>query len=401
MRRPITAKHRTALRKIQIIFLSLMSMFATLPAQTFNAQVRDGTYIELHWHDVGNEVELARRLPGEIDYTSMGIQTGNILRDTLHRSVCGDTIRYRLRYQTSLFLETAVWFSDNLPPQYTDIQIVTVDSLADSIVVRWTPSESPDVAAYIVCTGTPCVAPDTVKSTRYAIAYKPSPVTFRLFAIDSCGNPSALSDPCNNLQHKVEADGCGGTVTASWNRYINMPYGMGKYILQYSPTKPYQWQAIDSTDNLSMRLQLPDGLADSCFFRVTVCSRSDIGCAFSNPVAIAVTDTINEPCPDTASGQSESVADLFALPNVILYRQPPNDRFQPCLGGQVPPGVEGYRLDVYCRTGRRVFHSEDPSVPFTGTSDSLELQGGAYVYLLFYSLNGQQKIIKGQLLLLK
>jgi len=67
----------------------------------------------------------------------------------------------------------------------------------------------------------------------------------------------------------------------------------------------------------------------------------------------------------------------------------------------LPQGISNYRLDIYCRTGRRVFRTEDPATAFDGHHDTVELPGGAYVYLLFYSIDGAQQVKKGQLLLLK
>ena len=382
---------------IIVLLLSLQSLFA----QSFNAQVRDGAYVDLRWTGVDGETELWRQLPSQFAYSSLGVMTETRFRDTVPYSVCGDTIRYRLRYGLSQWLETAVWFVDGMPPEPTDIHLVTVDSLTDSIVVLWQASVSKDVDAYIVCTGSPCTSPDTVYETRYAVAYDSTPHLFRLFVVDSCGNPSAMSEPCNNMVLRVIADSCGGTVMASWNRYINMPGRISSYRLHYSFTKPYIWQLLDSTAQTSLRFPMPEGVIDSCYFRLSICSLVDASCAWSNTVAVSVDDTSNVECQGVHPGPVDAADAMFALPNAILYNQPPNDKFQPCPTGVLPQGVSGYRLDIYCRTGRRVFRTEDPSEPFMGRRDTHELQGGAYVYLIFYTIDGEQHVKKGQLLLLK
>ena len=386
------------------IFYIVFFIFAVLPqviAQQIDAQVREGRYVELRWHDVSGTLEIMRRMPRETGYSSLGEVEGSMYRDTVKAAVCGDTIHYRLMYGAGQSIETAVWFADGVPPQYSDIQIVTVDTLTDSIVVSWYPSESEDVAGYIICTGSPCVSPDTVYGTRYAVAYQAEPITFRVFAIDSCGNPSQLSPPCNNLSLRVRADSCGGTVTAQWNDYRNMPGGMGKYCLYYSAGRPYEWRVMDSTASKTLRFAMPEGADDSCYFRMSVRGLESGLNAYSNTASVATNDTSNTECSQSQSGDIDAFADMFALPNAIIYGQPPNDRFQPCATGSLPQGVSEYRLDIYCRTGRRVFRSEDPSEAFTGRRGTQELQGGAYVYLLFYSVDGVQQVKKGQLLLLK
>lgn len=387
-------------RHVYIVFAMFIAV-SQLCAQSFTAQVREGLYVDLRWHGVFSPMELFRKLPGDGAYRSLGAVVGDGVNDTVNRSVCGDTIRYRLDYGAGQSLETAVWFTDAITPQPTDIQIVTVDSLADSIIVTWNPSISSDVDAYIICSGSPCVSPDTVYSTRYAVEYQTSPLSFRLFVVDSCGNPSALSPPCNNLQLNVKADSCGGTVNATWNEYRNMPGGISAYRIYYSIAKPYEWQFLDSVNRLSVHVPMPEGVTDSCYFRVEVTGLSSGLSASSNPVGVALGDISNEECSHSHQGDVDGEGEMFSLPNVLLYGQAPNDRFQPCPSGVLPSGISGYRLDIYCRTGRRVFHSENPGEPFVGRSKSGELPGGAYVYLLFYTTNGVQQVKKGQLLLLK
>lgn len=370
-------------------------------AQQISAQVREGMYVELRWRDVSGSLELLRRLPQEGSYRTLGMVEGTTYRDTMRVAVCGDTLHYRLVYGGGMMIETSVWFADGVPPLYSDIQIVTVDTLVDSIVVSWLPSQSEDVAAYIICTGSPCVSPDTVYGTRYAVEYQDEPMTFRVFAVDSCGNPSQLSLPCNNLHLDVSADSCGGTLTAQWNDYRNMPGGMGKYCLYYSPVRPYEWHLVDSTNGNTFRLTMPEEVVDSCYFRLSVRGMESGLNAYSNTASVSVGDISDVECSQSHHGDIDVNGDLFALPNALIYGQPPNDRFQPCATGVLPDGVSGYRLDIFCRTGRRVFRSEDPAEAFTGHHNGRELQGGAYVYLLFYSVGGVQQVKKGQLLILK
>ena len=308
--------------------------------------------MELRWRDVSGPLELLRRLPQDESYTSLGAVDGTAYRDTLRRAVCGDTLHYRLIYGGGAMIETSVWFADAVPPLHSDIQIVSVDSLADSVVVSWLPSKSEDVAAYIICTGT-------------------------------------------------SADSCGGTLTARWNDYRNMPGGMGKYCLYYSLGRPYVWRLADSTSGNSLRIPMPEDVYDSCHFRLCVSGLESGLFAYSNTASVAVGDTSNVECGQSHHGDIDPDSDLFALPNALIYGQPPNDRFLPCPTGVLPEGVSGYRLDIFCRTGRRVFRSENPAEAFTGHHNGRELQGGAYVYLLFYSVGGVQQVRKGQLLLLK
>lgn len=146
---------------------------------------------------------------------------------------------------------------------------------------------------------------------------------------------------------------------------------------------------------------MPEDVYDSCHFRLCVSGLESGLFAYSNTASVAVGDTSNVECGQSHHGDIDPDSDLFALPNALIYGQPPNDRFLPCPTGVLPEGVSGYRLDIFCRTGRRVFRSENPAEAFTGHHNGRELQGGAYVYLLFYSVGGVQQVRKGQLLLLK
>ena len=396
----LATDHQTAIKHLLLI-LSFLLLASTPFAQTFDARVRDGRYVELRWQGVGGDAELWRKTTTDLSYRPLGTVSGSLFRDTICFPVCGDTLHYRLDYGASQSMRADVWFADLFPPQPTDIQLVTVDPLGDSIIVSWLPSTSADVGAYIVCSGSPCTSPDTVFNTRHVVPLATQPLSFRIFAVDSCGNPGALSDPCNNIVLNMAADSCGGTVTATWNSYINMPGGISRYCLYYSDGRPYVWQPLDSTDRPTLTVRMPDVQSDTCHFRLGVGSLGNAGFSWSDIVGMAVADTSNAVCHSGHSASADNADILFALPNIILYGRPPNDRFHPCPSGVLPQGVSDYRLDVYCRTGRRVFHSSDPATPFAGQSDTLELQGGAYVYLIYYTLNGVQQVKRGQLLLLK
>ena len=387
------------MRHYWIIALFLL-VAPQLVSQTLTAQQRGDNWIEVSCGEVGFPCELWRQLPFENDYRLIASLEENRYRDTIECAICGDTIRYRLVYGSSSSIETKVWFQDVLPPAETAIRIVTTDSANSRVDVEWLESQSPDVAAYIICKGSPCVDPDTVYTNRYSVDYEGEEVSFRVFVIDSCGNPSALSLPCNNVILSVAADSCGGTVTARWNEYRNMLGGLGSYVLQYADNQT--WRDLDSTQGLSIQCRLPEQSEDSCRFRVKITDSTYSQEAYSNMARVAVVDTVGEACPteDPRGGESED-GSFFALPNVLLYNQPPNDCFQPCCGGVLPEGVSDYKLSIYCRTGRRVFYSEDPSEAFTGWNGKHVLQGGAYVYLLYYSKSGEQHSIKGQLLLIK
>ena len=149
-----------------------------------------------------------------------------------------------------------------------------------------------------------------------------------------------------------------------------------------------------------LNFRMPEEVNDSCVFRIKVSDREYNITSYSNEISVLASDVSEIPCPQNDI-DIEANDDFYAIPNVLLYNQPPNNKFQPCFEGLLPDGVSGYRLDIYNRMGCRVFRSENPSEAFIGQYKGRELPGGAYVYLLYYDREGEQQIKKGQLLLLK
>lgn len=387
------------MRHVVAIFVFVLLSIG-LSAQQFYAQVREGLYVELVWQDGGGDHTLMRKLPGG-EYVPLVTTADSHYSDTIGVSICGDTIHYQLWAGNMLRASSQVWFNDLVPPLPVAIQQVSTDSATGDIIVSWLPSLSNDVMAYIVCTGAPCLNPDTVYSVSYRVPSDGSVVLFRLFPIDSCGNPSALSEPCNNIVLTVDGDTCGGTYTAKWNAYNNMPGTMRKYVLQRYDKFQRAWVVEDSTSALQICKTLENGIVDSCLFRLMVCNREGASLCYSNQVWLNINNIGTQPCPSHHGGGIADGETPFYLPNAIIFQQPPNHEFLPCYQGKLPEGVSGYRLDIYNRVGCRVFRSSNPAEAFDGTYKGVPLGGSAYTYLLFYSQGDEQHVIKGILLLIK
>lgn len=382
------------MRKVMIFLFAMLSLSA-VQAQELYAQMREGRYVELRWQGDGGSYELWRRMPDDADFGFLAESSARVYRDTIRYSVCGDSLLYQLRRGAAVLSQVSVWFKDGVYPEGCAIQLVTTDTLTGVIHVSWDPSASNDVMAYIVCKGSPCVDPDTVFTTQYTLDSADEVVTFRVFPVDSCANPGPISKPCNNILLSVSPDKCGGTFSASWNAYINLPGTMQEYELQMRDADG-GWIQVASTSQLQHRkMQLPSD-SDSCEFRIMLPANTDT--IYSNTAWAYISQAVWTPCRNDDDGGRGSNA-AGQLPNAIIPSQAPNNLF--CPQNSLPGNTKDYQCNVYNRMGKRVFHSETPSECFDGTYKGKPLAQGAYAYLILYTRNGEQAVLKGTLMIIR
>ena len=160
----------------------------------------------------------------------------NIYDDPI--TICDDTVKYRVEVQDSSGCRSVSSiagdvFQDLIPPFVPRIDSVSVNA-SGLATIAWIQNSSQDTHAYVIYTqngGSNWVALDTVYGINnifYPTVLDASVLSrpFRVLAIDSCGNPSAMGDKHNTVHLTASLDICQGSIALSWNPYINWPAGV-------------------------------------------------------------------------------------------------------------------------------------------------------------------------------
>lgn len=249
----------------------------TILPTVYNVQ-NQSQYAYINWNApylTSVTYEVFRKMPNSI-WTQIGTTQQTNYQDTIRSSICNDTIYYKIRVlhsypnltltMHSLSGPSGAWFTDPYPTTPCTLDVVTVDTATQNIVLSWQASPDPDIMGYFICQGSPCMALDTVwgqYNTTYTCTTRSSDSinAFRLYAFDSCFSASALTDPYNNLVLQMQSQHCSREIAFSWNEYINMPGGVGQYtlFLKYD-NAPYRAVATEPSSSRSLSYTIPAGV---------------------------------------------------------------------------------------------------------------------------------------------
>jgi gliding motility-associated-like protein len=151
-------------------------------------------------------------------------------------TICSDTIKYRVEVAdnsgcVSVSNVDGKYFEDVRPPQVPVVDSASMDALGNA-VIGWHVNPSVDTKKYVVfqLIGANWVqVGDTlygINSTFLSTTVNVSSTSqqFRVLAIDSCGNPSAMSLPHRTLLLNGSINKCTASYTLSWNSYINASF---------------------------------------------------------------------------------------------------------------------------------------------------------------------------------
>ena len=182
-----------------------------------------------------------RKIQNKTDWQQINITDELMYSDTIRRSVCNDTIMYRILLMKgtdtlAMSHTKGSLFRDPMPTSPCSLEVITVTEDLQQIKLTWNPSPDSDIWGYFICQGNPCMALDTIYgkyNTSYIDTLKtPSKVyDYRIYAFDSCFTASALTPYYHNIVLKGNAVDCSNTIHVSWNEYINMPNGLLHYIV--------------------------------------------------------------------------------------------------------------------------------------------------------------------------
>ena len=249
----------------------------TILPTVYNVQ-NQSQYAYISWNApylTGVTYEVYRKMPNSI-WTQIGTTQQTNYQDTIRSSICNDTIYYKIRVlhtypNINLIMHSSsapsgAWFTDPYPTTPCTLDVVTVDTATQNIVLSWQASPDPDIMGYFICQGSPCMALDTVwgqYNTTYTCTTRSSDSinAFRLYAFDSCFSASALTDPYNNVVLQMQSQHCSREIAFSWNEYINMPGGVGQYtlFLKYD-NAPYRAVATEPSSSRSLSYTIPAGV---------------------------------------------------------------------------------------------------------------------------------------------
>ena len=195
-------------------------------------------------------------------------------------TICADTIHYRVRVNdvTGCSSYSSIdedFFTDILPPSIPPMDSVSIDPVSGNAILAWFQDTTPDTEWYYILhfEGGNWIKRDSVfgiTNTFYTSSYSAlgGSETFRIYAADSCKNPSAWSMEMHTEFLSAELDACNSLIRVHWNRYINWP-GAVNYAVYRS----------DNAGSFSLLTVSPDTLIEDysivqghtyCYFVVAV-----------------------------------------------------------------------------------------------------------------------------------
>lgn len=203
-------------------------------------EAETGFCASLSWLSIAGDVsyELYRRMPGEESFSPLLITRDTVCRDSLHITLCGDTVDYQVRtvLGDTSFLSNPkhLFFVDLLPTTACALKVLSVNPQTGSIELHWLPSPDADIMGYFLCEGYPCMDFDTVWgqwSTDYVCPQLSTQEVhrFRISAFDSCFTASTYTDVMCNMVLSHEVDACAFQIMLHWTPYEGMPGGVDRY----------------------------------------------------------------------------------------------------------------------------------------------------------------------------
>lgn len=193
--------------------------------------------IKLTWNDArqgysgsqAQQYHIYRRFAlSDTQWKERGIANINGFIDSLP-ALCSDTAYYRIEIQnangcTSVSNESKVYVKDVQIPLEPTALCISVDTQSQKIHFTWNSSPSSDTWGYVVCSGEPCLALDTLwgkQDTDYTCngCNIRAVNSLAVMAFDSCFNTSLRSDNHKNIVLSANWKVCNEDIALSWTQY--------------------------------------------------------------------------------------------------------------------------------------------------------------------------------------
>ena len=281
------------MKRLPILLLLLLPAMLSAQSLTFTLTAVVSNQVGLlSWnHRVDDSAyALFRRFPDQEAYTCIATLSDTFYLDTLHRTICSDTVNYFVATASDTSLPVGLLYQDNVPTSPCTLQLCSVDTLLGQIRLSWYPSPDTDVMGYYICMGIPCLDYDTVwgrLNTTYLCreelnSFNNHEYNFRILAFDSCRQASPLTPYYHNPRLEVNTQPCSRQLHCSWNRYINMPDSVLHYSLYYKLQGDQEWRLhrVGPDGPFTFDTLIPD-LAVSRLRAFLAVANPDTLCAYS------------------------------------------------------------------------------------------------------------------------
>lgn len=252
------------------LLLLLPAMLSAQPLQFTHSAVVSNQVGLLSWNRVADTAayHLYRMFPDESGYTCIASTYDTFYFDTLHRTICADTVNYFVTVNSDTSQPVGLFYQDNVPTSPCSLRLCSVDTILSQIRLSWYPSPDTDVMGYYICMGNPCLYYDTVwgrLNTTYLCReqldrFSNYEYSFRILAFDSCFQASPLTPYYHNPRLEIKTEPCSRLLQCSWNRYINMPDSVGNYSLYYQLQGDDDWRIhrLGSDGSFTFDTLIPD-----------------------------------------------------------------------------------------------------------------------------------------------
>lgn len=206
-----------------------------------------------------------RKIHNKTDWQQINTTEEFMYRDTVRRSICNDTIVYRILFMNeadtlAVSHTKGSLFVDPMPTSPCTLDVITISEDLQQIKLSWNPSPDSDIWGYFICQGNPCMALDTIYG-KYNTSYidesknATNVYDYRIYAFDSCFTASALTPYYHNIVLKGNAVDCSNTIKINWNKYINMPNGLLHYAIYASYNNATDFEQIGVVDGDEIDLE--------------------------------------------------------------------------------------------------------------------------------------------------
>jgi gliding motility-associated-like protein len=210
---------------------------------------------------------------------------------------------------------------------------------------------------------------------------------YKVEALNSCSRPVASSNPVNNIVVSGFAEG--SVITLTWDPYEGFSNGGSEYTV-YRKNRYNEYEVVHTLPaeiNRFIDNTIKTGTADNSGDLHYYIEAHENG---SNQLGIARKSRSNEVIVH--------VETQMWMPNAFTPDGLSNKRFLPVMDF-VP---KDFKMFIFDRTGKVLFHTTDPYVGWDGTLNGSErAREGVYIYHVTYlSYNGVRRELTGNLTLL-
>lgn len=258
--------------------------------------------VSLSWTSMGSDTpagsenkpyKIYRKLKRQdTDWQLLASQTQRTYTDNLP-AICSDSVLYKIELENdnncvSRSNQVLHVIGDTQIPDMPGLQRISVNQNSQQIFLEWIPSTSDDVLGYVVCSGNPCVALDTIWGSD-ASSYTCGECSaeqinsLAVMAFDTCFNTSLRTDRHSNMVLSLQRENCSDRVNLSWNEYEG--FDVQRYEI-YKQEGTSAFTLVGNTQSLNYQVTIDATIPNYSFYVVAV-GNNNIN-SFSNAKALTI-----------------------------------------------------------------------------------------------------------------